>query len=98
MKCDCKLPDSFNPKLSQIFKCDDCGSDNWCSDPTSRELSKIPRITDSGRLEEGGEDDFDFIREILSKPKRTRLDAILTFLDSKAKGPKNQLSKLELSG
>jgi superfamily II DNA/RNA helicase len=104
-------PPGADLRVGSIYDCERCGRLRWCSSENDSRLSKIPRISDDGKLEEAGADDLEFFHS-LQRPLRTRLrglkvkgqkgqrdPAMLSFLDRPPRGPGNQLDALrELLG
>jgi len=103
VSCDCVAPSGADLRVGSIYNCEKCGRPRWCSRENDSRLSKIPRVSDDGGLEEADADDRKFWLW-LRNPRRTRLrglkvrgqrdPAMLAFLDRPPSGPVNQLDAL----
>jgi len=104
VSCDCVAPSGVGLIVGSIYDCEKCGRPRWCSRENDSRLSKIPRISDDGGLEEADADDLRFWQSLQKKPLRTRLRglkskkqrdrAMLAFLDRPVRGPGKQLDAL----
>ena len=60
VSCDCVAPLGAALKVGSVYGCGKCGRPRWCSSENDSRLSKIPRISDDGGLEEAEADDLEF--------------------------------------
>lgn len=90
MSCPIHLSAFNSPSTEEV--CKECGFKGWT--PGDGKVYSIPKL-ENGKLVEAEEGNLDFLRDIISTPKRTRMSTICEAWDINVKSLNNRFVEIE---